>query len=56
MKKLSFPKNKIKVLLLEKVDKTAKKLFEKEGYSVETYEGSYNENELINKIENVSID
>ena len=55
MKKLSFPKNKIKVLLLEKVDKTAKKLFEKEGYSVETYEGSYNENELINKIENVSI-
>ena len=55
MKKLSFPKNKIKVLLLEKVDKTAKKLFEKEGYSVETYEGSYNENELIKKIENVSI-
>lgn len=55
MKKLSFPKNKIKVLLLEKVDKTAKTLFEKEGYSVETYEGSYNENELINKIENVSI-
>ena len=55
MKKLSFPKNKIKVLLLEKVDKTAKKLFVKEGYSVETYEGSYNENELINKIENVSI-
>ena len=55
MKKLSFPKNKIKVLLLEKVDKTAKKLFEKEGYSVETYEESYNENELINKIENVSI-
>ena len=30
-------------------------MFEKEGYSVETYEGSYNENELINKIENVSI-
>jgi len=55
MKKLSFPKNKIKVLLLEKVDKTAKKLFVKEGYSVETYEGSYNENELIKKIENVSI-
>ena len=55
MKKLSFPKNKIKVLLLEKVDKTAKTLFEKEGYSVETYEGSYNENELIKKIENVSI-
>ena len=31
----------------KKVDKTAKKLFVKEGYSVETYEGSYNENELI---------
>ena len=29
MKKLSFPKSKIKVLLLEKLDKSARDLFEK---------------------------
>ena len=55
MKKLSFPKSKIKVLLLEKLDKSAYELFSSEGYDVETYDGSYNEEELINKIKDVSI-
>ena len=55
MKKLSFPKSKIKVLLLEKLDKSAKDLFEKEGYDVETHDGSLSENKLIDKIKKVSI-
>ena len=55
MKKLSFPKSKIKVLLLEKLDKSAYEIFSSEGYDVETYDGSYNEEELINKIKDVSI-
>ena len=55
MKKLSFPKSKIKVLLLEKLDKSAYEIFSSEGYDVETYDGSYNEEELISKIKDVSI-
>ena len=55
MKKLSFPKSKIKVLLLEKLDKSARDLFEKEGYDVETHDGSLSENKLIDKIKKVSI-
>ena len=55
MKKLSFPKSKIKVLLLEKLDKSAKDLFEKEGYDIETHDGSLSEDNLIDKIKKVSI-
>ena len=50
-----FTQNKIKVLLLEKVDDVAIKLFKNEDYSVETYEGSMDEDELIKKINDVSI-
>ena len=55
MKKFSFPKSKIKVLLLEKLDKAAYDIFSGEGYDVETYDGSLNENELIKKIKDISI-
>ena len=55
MKKLSYPKNKIKVLLLEKIDKVALNIFKKEGYNVECYDGSLNERELIKRIKNISI-
>ena len=55
MKKLSFPKSKIKVLLLEKLDTSAYDIFSNEGYEVETYDGSLNENELIKKIKDISI-
>ena len=54
-KKLSFPKNKIKVLLLEKIDTIAKSIFEKEGYEIETLDTSLNEKELSKKIKNISI-
>ena len=54
-KKLSFPKNKIKVLLLEKIDTIAKSIFEKEGYEIETFDTSLNEKELSEKIKDISI-
>ena len=54
-KKLSFPKNKIKVLLLEKIDTIAKSIFEKEGYEIETFDRSLNEKELSEKIKDISI-
>ena len=55
MKPLSFPKSKINVLLLEKLDKSAEEKFQKEGYNVEIFEGSLDEVELIKKIKNISI-
>ena len=55
MKPLSFPKSKINVLLLEKLDKSAEEKFKKEGYNVEIFEGSLDEGELIKKIKNISI-
>ena len=55
MKSLSFPKSKINVLLLEKLDKSAEEKFKKEGYNVEILEGSLDEGELIKKIKNISI-
>ena len=54
-KKLSYPKEKINVLLLENVDEIARKTFVEEGYNVETISSSINEKELIEKIKNVSI-
>lgn len=54
-KALSFPKNKIKVLLLEKIDSVAKTIFEKEGYDIETLSGSLKEEKLIEKIKDISI-
>jgi D-3-phosphoglycerate dehydrogenase len=52
---LSYPKNRISVLLLENVHNDAVSLFEKEGYSVSYYNKSLPEEELIKKIKNVSI-
>lgn len=55
MRELSYPKNKINVLLLEKVDKIAFDLFKEEGYNVESLDGSLDEKDLIKKIKDVSI-
>ena len=55
MRELSYPKNKINVLLLEKVDKIAFDLFKEEGYNVESLDGSLSEKDLIKKIKDVSI-
>jgi D-3-phosphoglycerate dehydrogenase len=52
---VSYPKNRINVLLLENVHEDAVKIFEHEGYNVETIKGSLSEDELIEKIKGVSI-
>ena len=48
MRELSYPKNKINVLLLEKVDKVAFDLFEEEGYNVESLDGSLKRSQEVN--------
>ncbi len=52
---LSYPKNRINVMLLENIDKDAVTRFEKEGYAVTYYEKSLPEEELAEKIKNVFI-
>ncbi|PIV11004.1 phosphoglycerate dehydrogenase [Candidatus Roizmanbacteria bacterium CG03_land_8_20_14_0_80_35_26] len=51
----SYPKNRIKVLLLENINQTVINLFFKEGYQVETLPNALNEDELIKKITDISI-
>ena len=53
--KLSYPKSKIKVLLLENIDKEAARLLKAEGFSVETATGAMSQAELSKAIEDVSI-
>jgi D-3-phosphoglycerate dehydrogenase len=52
---VSYPKHRIKILLLENVHLVTVELLRKEGYTVETYIGAMNEDELCQKIKGVSI-
>ncbi|MCS6794592.1 MAG: HAD-IB family phosphatase, partial [Raineya sp.] len=52
---VSYPKHRIKVLLLENIHPKAKAIFEKEGYQVELLKTALNENELCEAIREVSI-
>lgn len=52
---ISYPKNRIKVLLLENVHSDAFNIFKTEGYQVESVSKSLNEKELNEKIKDVSI-
>ncbi|MGH7245583.1 MAG: phosphoglycerate dehydrogenase, partial [Candidatus Levyibacteriota bacterium] len=52
---LSYPKSKMKVLLLENISDSAIEQFKKEGFSVETIKKALNEDELADAIKNVSI-
>jgi len=52
---LSYPKNKIHVLLLENIDTLAQKQLQSEGYSVETLSSAISEEELAVKIQTISI-
>jgi D-3-phosphoglycerate dehydrogenase len=52
---ISYPKNRISVLLLENIHPKAVELFRQEGYQVETMSGALNEEELCERIKNVSI-
>ncbi|MCP5500568.1 MAG: phosphoglycerate dehydrogenase [Leptospiraceae bacterium] len=52
---VSFPKHKIKVLLLENVHSNAISLFANDGFSVETQKGAYSEEDLLAVIEDIHI-
>ena len=52
---VSFPKNKIRVLLLENIHPLAEETFSKEGYQVETVGRALSEEELCEKIVGVHI-
>ncbi|MBX2844592.1 MAG: phosphoglycerate dehydrogenase [Saprospiraceae bacterium] len=51
----SYPKNRIKVLLLEGVHEDAVRLFSEEGYQVEYLTTALHEDELCEKIQDVNI-
>ena len=51
----SYPKSRIKVLLLENVHPAALQLFNQEGFNVELKKGAMDEDELIEAIRDVSI-
>ena len=52
---ISYPKNRIRVLLLENIHSRAAELLSKEGYQVETLPSALDENELAERIRDVSI-
>jgi D-3-phosphoglycerate dehydrogenase len=52
---VSYPKNRIKVLLLENINQEVAQTFEHEGYTVEVIEDVLTEDELCEKIKGVSI-
>jgi D-3-phosphoglycerate dehydrogenase len=51
----SFPKEKIKILLLEGIHPDGVEMLKREGYSVECHRGSFDEQELLRVIEGVSV-
>jgi len=54
-KAISYPKNRIRVLLLEDIHEEAYDILKEEGYTVEEIKGSPSEDELADMIEKVSI-
>jgi D-3-phosphoglycerate dehydrogenase len=52
---ISYPKNRINVLLLENVHPVAVELLKGEGFNVEIYHAALTEAELCEKIKNVSV-
>jgi D-3-phosphoglycerate dehydrogenase len=52
---ISYPKNRIHVLLLENVHPVAVELMRAEGFTIETHPAALSEKELIEKIKNVSV-
>ncbi|HEY8937411.1 MAG TPA: phosphoglycerate dehydrogenase [Cyclobacteriaceae bacterium] len=52
---VSYPKNRINVLLLENVHPVAVELMKAEGFNVETYHAAMTEEELIQRIKNVHV-
>jgi D-3-phosphoglycerate dehydrogenase / 2-oxoglutarate reductase len=52
---ISYPKNRINVLLLENIHPAGLQILKKEGYNVEVHTAAMDEDELSEKIKNVSI-
>jgi D-3-phosphoglycerate dehydrogenase / 2-oxoglutarate reductase len=52
---ISYPKNRINVLLLENVHPVALEMMRAEGFNVENYPAGLDEDELCEKIKNVSV-
>jgi len=52
---ISYPKNRINVLLLENVHPVAIEMMRAEGFNVENYPAGLDEDELCEKIKNVSV-
>ncbi|MFT4525579.1 MAG: D-3-phosphoglycerate dehydrogenase [Flavobacteriales bacterium] len=52
---ISYPKNRIKILLLENIHEEAEQLLNKEGYSVETVDSSLTEDELCEAVKGIHI-
>ena len=52
---VSYPKNRINVLLLENVHSHAVEAFRAEGFNVEVYPAGLDEDELCEKIKNISV-
>jgi D-3-phosphoglycerate dehydrogenase len=55
LKNASFPKHKIKVLLLENIHENAVQFFSDEQFQIETLKGSLTEKELIEKIKDIHV-
>jgi D-3-phosphoglycerate dehydrogenase len=52
---ISYPKNRINVLLLENVHPVAVALLKSEGFNVEVYHAALTEDELCERVKNVSV-
>lgn len=52
---ISYPKSRMKVLLLENIESAAAENFIKEGYQVETLKSALSEEDLIARIKDVSV-
>ena len=52
---ISYPKNRIKVLLLENIHPDAERKLRDEGYQVETHPAAMDEAELVERIKDISI-
>lgn len=52
---ISYPKSKMKIMLLENIDPIAQEMLIKEGYQVEVLKNALDKKELIEKIKDVSI-
>lgn len=51
----SFPKHRIRVLLLENIHESAHEVFRQEGFQVETAAGALDEGELLSRIRDVHV-